>query len=123
MKLRMAPSAAIAVALFATGSILQAASARTALVRTEKAACASLKRVMASKGHFPISRIAFCDTVAPEHGLKGYYVIGLHGKRDDCGPDGICGSTLMGWFAVEKSTGRVFEFDLEEWKPGAFVGS
>ena len=43
-----------------------------------------------------------------------YYVLALHSRRD-C--DGIC-STNMGWFAVEKATGRVFNWDVAEWKLG-----
>jgi hypothetical protein len=118
---RIAEWAAITAA-FATGNSLPAAPTRTSPVRSEKAACLSAKRVIAGKGRFPVSAIAFCDFVVPERRPRGYYVLGLHSKRDDCGPDGICGSTLMGWFAIEKSTGRVFEFDLEEWRPGRFVG-
>jgi hypothetical protein len=117
----LATSVAVATGFFATSHISQAAQAGTAPVRTEKAACASAKRVIAARGHFPISAIALCDFIVPEERPKGYYVLGLHGKRDDCGGD-VCGSTLMGWFAIKKSTGQVFEFDLEEWRPGRLIG-
>ncbi len=61
-----------------------------------------------------MSAIAFCDLVAPDSSPSGYYVLALHSTRK-C--DGIC-STHMGWFAVQKATGRVFEWDMVEDKLG-----
>ena len=80
-----------------------------------KAACKVAKAVVAARDHFPVSEIAFCDPLIPAEQPKGLYVLGLHGKRDDCGGD-VC-STLMGWFAVQKATGRVFEWDFTDF-PG-----
>ena len=100
----MSRLAAMATVFFVTSHSAKANPLRTAQVRTEKTACARTKRVIARRGHFPISAIAFCDFIVPEERPKGYYVLGLHGMRDDCGGD-VCGSTLMGWFAVKKSTG------------------
>lgn len=87
---------------------------------TEEAACNLTKISVAERGRFPTSSIAFCDVIVPEEQPEGFYVLGVHGKREDCGDD-ICGSTLMGWFAVQKATGRVFEWDVADWKTGSPV--
>ena len=109
------------VALLHFASLLQwSAPAAAATVTTEKEACDLTKTRVAARGHFPVSAIAFCDVIIPEAQPKGLYVLGLHGKRDDCGGD-ICGSTLMGWFAVQKATGRMFEWDSVEEKLGQQV--
>ena len=89
-------------------------------MNTAKAACRTVKVRVSASGHFPISVIAFCDILAEPDSPKGYYVLALHSRRDDCGGD-ICGSTHMGWFAVQKATGRVFEWDGVEEKVGRLV--
>lgn len=113
-------SAKVVASLFAASLIQWSTSASAVEVTTEKAACSLTKARVAARGHFPISAIAFCDFIVPEAQPKGFYVLGLHGKRDDCGGD-ICGSTLMGWFAVQKATGQVFEWDINEDRPGKRV--
>jgi hypothetical protein len=60
------------------------------------------------------SRIAFCDHVVADANPSGFYVLALHSTRR-C--EGIC-STNMGWFAVERSTGRVFAWDVGEQQVG-----
>jgi hypothetical protein len=108
-------SAKLIASLFA--SLIQwSAPAVAATVTTEKAACHVAKARVAVRGHFPVSAIAFCDFIVSDAQPKGFYVLGLHGKRDDCGGE-VCGSTLMGWFAVQKATGRVFEWDFTDF-PG-----
>jgi len=41
---------------------------------------------------------------------RTYFIFGLHSDRR-C--DYIC-SSLVGWFAVERATGRVFDWDISE---------
>ncbi|GAA4751660.1 hypothetical protein GCM10023264_18000 [Sphingomonas daechungensis] len=108
--------------LLAAGVLPSTAPAGAAPVTSEKVACDVAKARVAARGHFPVSAIAFCDFITSEEQSKDLYVLGLHGKRDDCGDD-VCGSTLMGWFAVEKSTGLVFEWDFTDFpgKLGAAV--
>jgi len=113
-------SAKLVASLFPASLLQWSAPARAASVTTEKAACDLTKARVAAHGHLPISAIAFCDILVPEAQPKGFYVLGLHGKRDDCGGD-ICGSTLMGWFAVQKATGEVFEWDMVDEKLGQQV--
>src|SRR3954471_24622166 len=95
----------IAALLFASG-LLPLTSLNAAQVRTEKAACDRVKTRIAAIRHFPVSAVAFCDPIRAADSPKGYYVLALHSNRR-C--DGIC-STNMGWFAVQKETGRVFEW-------------
>lgn len=89
-------------------------------VGSAEKACDVAKARTAALWHFPVSAIAFCEPIDEAHNPKGYFVVGLHGKRDDCGGD-VCGSTLMGWFAVEKKTGRVHEWDTAEMKVGPLI--
>ena len=74
-------------------------------------------QVTAARG-LPLGHVASCDPVRAEDSPAGYHVLGL---RAVCNQD-LCGSTLMGWFAVEKATGAVFEWDVAESRLGAGVG-
>jgi len=86
-------------------------------VTTAEAACNAVKASVASSRHIPTSAISFCDTISADSSPQDLYVLALHSKRD-C--DDIC-STNMGWFAIQKTTGRVFEWNVAEWKPGSPV--
>lgn len=103
--------------LLAASAFLWALPAGAAPVKTAKAACTLAKARAAALGRFPVSAIAFCDIIPADSSPNGYYVMALHGRRH-CG--GIC-STNMGWFAVEKATGRLFEWDVGEQKLGPLV--
>jgi len=83
-------------------------------VRTANAACERVKAFYSALEHFPVSVVAFCETIGPADSPKGFYVLALHSNRR-C--HGLC-STNMGWFAVEKRTGRVFEWDVADMKLG-----
>lgn len=113
-------SAKLVASLLAASLLQWPAPAGAASVTTEKAACKLTKVRVAARDHFPVSALSFCDFIVPEAQPKGFYVLGLHGKRYDCGDD-VCGSTLMGWFAVQRTTGQVFEWDDAEDKPGQEV--
>jgi hypothetical protein len=67
---------------------------------------------MSAHWHISPSTIAFCDHADSP---PGYYVLALHSNRH-C--EGIC-STNMGWFAVQKASGRIFEWDVGEQKLGS----
>lgn len=88
-----------------------AAVAGSTTVRTPHAACERVKAEIASRDQFDVRNVAFCDIISKADSPRGYYVLALHGARPDCG--GIC-STNMGWFAVQKTSGRVFEWDVAE---------
>ena len=87
-----------------------AAQAAPHPVRTERAACELVKARVVAVRLFPLSRIGFCDVIPRESSPRRFYVLALHSNRQ-C--DGIC-STNMGWFAVHRATGRVFEWDVAE---------
>lgn len=88
--------------------------ARPQPVADAQAACAvATARVTAQRG-LPTSHVAVCDPITDANSPKGYYVLAL---RAHC-REALCGSTLMGWFAVRKTTGEVFEWDVAEWKVG-----
>ncbi|WP_143007368.1 hypothetical protein [Brevundimonas sp. 374] len=86
---------------------------------SETQACELAKRRTTDSHRFPAASAAFCDHVAAEFNPAGYYVLSLHSDRD-C--DGIC-STNLGWFAVQRSTGEVFDWDMAESKLGSPVTS
>ena len=109
---------AMIAAFIVSNGLIPSAPLHAAPVRTENAACFRVKTRMAAIRHLPLSVVAFCDTVEATSSPKGFYVLALHSNRR-C--DGIC-STLMGWFAVEKRTGRVFEWDVADMKLGPPVG-
>ena len=107
----------LTVSLLQWPAAIAAGSAAVAPVKSEKDACDLTKTTVAARGHFPVSIVAFCDVIVPEAQPTGYYVLALHSNRK-C--DGIC-STHMGWFAVEKATRRVYEWDINQDKPKARV--
>jgi len=86
-------------------------------VTSAQSACAAAtERVTAERG-LPASHVAVCDHIPEESGRPGYYIMGL---RAHCREE-LCGSTLMGWYGVRKTTGEVFEFDVTDWEPGRRV--
>src|SRR3954468_11451415 len=92
-----------AAAIIAAGVALGLApSAHAAPVRTGRAACAVAKVRGAASLHRPLSRIPYCETLRAVNSPRCFYIVRLHGRcREE-----ICGSTLIGWYAVQKRTGR-----------------
>ena len=92
--------------------------ARTPAVTTAHAACVAATARVTAQRSLPTSHVAFCDDIPEAAGPRGYYVLAL---RAHCSED-LCGSTNMGWFAVQKATGDVFEVDdMTDWKLGRRV--
>ena len=82
-------------------------------VRSEQAACAVASARITELRHLPATHVASCEGGLQED-VPGHYVVSLHGHcREE-----ICGSTLMGWFAVRQRDGAVFDFDVGNWKVG-----
>jgi len=98
--------------------LLWAASAQAAPVASGGAACALAKAHAALHLRRTRASIADCETVRAGASPRGYYVLALRGSCREP----ICGSTLIGWFAVQKRTGRVFEWDVAESRLGAPLG-
>lgn len=106
-------------AILLTAGLPSMAPLRAAPVRTQRAACHRAKTRVSAVRHFPASVVAFCDPIRAADSPRDFYVLALHSNRH-C--DDIC-STNMGWFAVEKRTGRVFEWDMAEDKLGEPVSA
>lgn len=103
--------------LIVSATTLSPKAQSDAPVKTPEVACDVVKARVSASRHFPTSAIAFCDSVSADSSPKNLYLLALHSKRE-C--EGIC-STNIGWFAVQKTTGRVFEWDVAEWKLGSPV--
>jgi hypothetical protein len=84
----------------------------------EAQACLVLKKRMGVHDKVPPSELDktwFCDVATWND--PTWWIIGLHSFRQ-C--DGIC-SSLRGWFAVNRRTGEVREWDVGEWTVGGPV--
>jgi len=82
-------------------------------VRSDQAACVVATARITELRHLPVTHVASCEA-GSDPDVPGYYVVSLHGHcREE-----LCGSTLMGWFAVRRTDGAVFEFEVGEWKIG-----
>ena len=104
----------ILLTLFA---LVPSGCAKPKAVASAEAACAVATARVTAQRRLPISHVAVCDGVSEGDGPPGYYVMAL---RAHCREE-MCGSTLMGWFAVKKASGEVFEVDVEDWKVGRAV--
>jgi hypothetical protein len=87
--------------------------ASTQLVGDEQAACSVATTRVTAERRLSADHVAFCDHARSPDVPPGYYVLALRGHCRQ--PEG-CGSTNMGWFAVHKQNGQVFEWDVAESK-------
>lgn len=98
--------------------VFGAAAAQTAPVRSEVAACTAATARAAAQLQRAPSSIPGCEPVGAADSPQGFYVLALRGRCRET----VCGSTLIGWYAVEKGTGHVFEWDVAEWRLGSRIG-
>ena len=84
----------------------------------DERACEAIKTAVVARGDYEMSRIAGCDGIVDDDNPDGYRVVRMNGFcREE-----LCGSVLMGWFALEEETGRVFEIDdVGNWTLGEEV--
>ena len=47
---------------------------------------------------------------APDRDTNGYFVLGLHYRLKN--PGSVASSSLVGWYAVSKSNGQLYEWDM-----------
>lgn len=88
---------------------------RPQTVTSEQAACALATAKITVLRGLPATHVARCE---PMSGDAEHYALVLYAHcREE-----LCGSTSMGWFAVRKATGEVFEWDVSNEKAGAPVG-
>lgn len=74
----------------------------------EGRACEAVRSAVIAERRYTRSQVAGCDAQDVD-GLRGYVTLRLEGY---CRQE-VCGSVLLGWFAVENGSNRVFE-----WIPG-----
>ena len=98
--------------------MLAAVPAHAARVESGGAACALARGRVAARLHRSLSSIPGCETIRAGDSPRGFYVLALRGRCREQ----ICGSTLIGWFAVQKSTGRLFVWEVGEWRLGTPIG-
>jgi len=110
----MATAFALASAI---GGAVLTSSATASPVRSKASACAAIKNRVSSAHQIPIEMIAFCDVVSLRDSPRGFYIMAIHSNRE-C--DGIC-STLMGWYAINRANGRIFEWRVADQQIGPEV--
>jgi hypothetical protein len=98
--------------------LLWAAPAHATPVRSGGAACALAKAGLAAHLHRTRASIPACETLRAVDSPRGHYILALLGWCRET----TCGSTLIGWFAVHKRTGRVFEWEVGEDRVGLELG-
>ena len=87
-------------------------------VQSADQACQLATQATVEIGQYQASQIAGCDVVASAGQTSGYYVLRLNAEcREE-----LCGSVLLGWFGVERTTGRVYVWDISENSPINEVG-
>lgn len=83
-------------------------------IASDDRVCELVKRAVAKRGDYREAQIAGCDRSAPNEDFKGYAVVRLNAYcREE-----ICGSVLLGWYAVQLGSGRVFEWNVADWQLG-----
>ena len=107
--------AAVAIIGSLTAMVMWPTAAQAAPVASGRAACALAKARVAAQLHRRRSSIPSCEALRAVDSPRGYYIVGLRGRCREP----ICGSTLIGWYAVGKRSGRVFEWDVGEDRVGA----
>ncbi len=85
---------------------------------SEAEACDAVKGAVVSTGRFEADVINNCDFGSSDE-APAYYVLRLNAHcREE-----LCGSVLLGWYGVERDTGRVFDWDISYMRPIEEIGS
>lgn len=83
-------------------------------IASAEAACDIATQKVTELRGLPTSHVAHCEKLGE---ANGYYPLALYAHCKEA----VCGSTSMGWFAVSKTTGEVFEWDVTEERAGVTV--
>lgn len=76
---------------------------------TPAGVCDKIKAAVVASGEYSAAQIDGCFPVEGEDpDNPGFYITRLNAV---CQQE-VCGSVLLGWYAVEAKTGRVFEWDV-----------
>jgi hypothetical protein len=84
-----------------------------ASVSSDDEMCELAKDAVSAEGLYDKTIMAGCDGGVSEE-MSDYYILRLNSH---CQED-VCGSVLLGWYAVEKDTGRVFVWNVADWSLG-----
>lgn len=99
-------------------SFLTSGCAKPSPVENDQSACSTATARVAAARQLPITHVADCEAFSDAN-LPGYFVVALRGHcREE-----LCGSTLIGWFAVRKADGAAFELNVGDWKVGRPVSA
>lgn len=81
-------------------------------------ACDAIKAALVASKRFESRTIAGCDGVVNSENPSGFRIARVNGFcREE-----VCGSVLLGWYAVEERSGSVFEVaDVGDWTLGPQV--
>ncbi|MGH6650201.1 MAG: hypothetical protein ACREB7_03625 [Sphingopyxis sp.] len=87
-------------------------------VSADAKACDRITASLVAGGDFKATDIAGCDGIIDSANPPGFRVTRVNGY---CHEE-MCGSVLLGWFAVKEDSGQVFEVaDVGDWKLGSEV--
>ena len=88
--------------------------------RADLVACNAVQTTLAAAKRYSEAEMAGCDGIVDNQNPDGFRVLRVNGY---CEQD-VCGSVLLGWYALQLATGRVFEIsDLSELAIGSEVPS
>ena len=86
--------------------------------RADVEACNAVQTTLAAAKRYSAAEMAGCDGIIDDQNPDGFRVLRVNGY---CEQD-VCGSVLLGWYALQLATGRVFEVsDLSEIAIGSEV--
>ena len=80
---------------------------------SEREACERARAAVARRDAYEKSAIAGCDYSVADN-MPNLHVLRLNAF---CHEE-LCGSVLLGWFAVDKDSGQVFEWNVADWTLG-----
>ena len=95
-------------ALFAPALLGCGGPAEERQASSDNAVCELITAAVVARGEYREPQVAGCDTMSEKPG--GYLVTRLNGHCREP----VCGSVLLGWYAVQRDTGRVFEWNMAE---------
>jgi len=76
--------------------------------------CKLVKSAVVAQGQYRETQIAGCDGTVQNEYPEGYTVVRLNGFCREQ----VCGSVLLGWYAVQQTSGRVFQWNVADWALG-----
>lgn len=102
---------AVSAACLALLALSSTGCAKPQPIASAEAACDIATQKVTELRGLPTSHVAHCEKLGE---ANGYYPLALYAHCKEA----VCGSTSMGWFAVGKTTGEVFEWDVTALRAG-----